>query len=356
MTEIAREKAGIIKPGAVAILASQPRRRPPNCSAGREVGAAVAREGWSSGCWIARVAVGGQVLTLQGLGGVYEEIFLPLHGAHQAQNAAVALAAVEAFFGAGAAAGRSTSTPSAPPLHPSDRPAGWRRFASAPTILLDAAHNPDGMAASVAALVEAFDFRRADRCGRRAGRQGRPRAAAIPRSRSRRDRHAQNSSRARCPRTPGRGRGRDLRRRPRHRRTTAGRRDRDGGPAGRRERRGLLAGAGVLVTGSVITAGEARDPACPAGIVTDDRDDAVDGRRRRTRSPSRADAAKPAASRRRSRSNSPRKSSRSGPRVPTNRSREHWPPSSGSRPFRAARAASNRADVGGLDRRQDRVC
>ena len=50
------------------------------------------------------VAVGGQVLTLQGLGGVYEEVFLPLHGAHQAQNAAVALAAVEAFLGAGAGA------------------------------------------------------------------------------------------------------------------------------------------------------------------------------------------------------------------------------------------------------------
>ena len=42
------------------------------------------------------------MLTLQGLGGVYDEIFLPLHGAHQAQNAAVALAAVEAFLGAGA--------------------------------------------------------------------------------------------------------------------------------------------------------------------------------------------------------------------------------------------------------------
>ena len=52
-----------------------------------------------------RVAVGGQMLTLQGLGGVYDDVFLPLYGAHQAQNAAVALAAVEAFFGAGAADG-----------------------------------------------------------------------------------------------------------------------------------------------------------------------------------------------------------------------------------------------------------
>ena len=55
------------------------------------------------------VAVGGQRLELQGLGGVYDEIFLPLHGEHQARNAALALAAVEAFFGAGADAS-STST------------------------------------------------------------------------------------------------------------------------------------------------------------------------------------------------------------------------------------------------------
>ena len=66
-----------------------------------EVGATVAREGREFGVLRRAVAVGGQVLTLQGLGGVYEDIFLPLHGAHQAQNAAVALAAVEAFFGAG---------------------------------------------------------------------------------------------------------------------------------------------------------------------------------------------------------------------------------------------------------------
>ena len=50
-------------------------------------------------------AGGGQLLELQGLGGVYSDVFLPLHGEHQAHNAALALAAVEAFFGAGSAEG-----------------------------------------------------------------------------------------------------------------------------------------------------------------------------------------------------------------------------------------------------------
>ena len=66
------------------------------------MGATVAREGLEYGVLDRRPAVGGQLLTLQGLAGVYDEVFLPLHGAHQAANAAAALAAVEAFLGGGA--------------------------------------------------------------------------------------------------------------------------------------------------------------------------------------------------------------------------------------------------------------
>ena len=66
--------------------------------------AAVAREDSEFAVLGRQVAIGGQMLELQGLGGVYSEIFLPLHGEHQAHNAAIALAAVEAFFGAGRAA------------------------------------------------------------------------------------------------------------------------------------------------------------------------------------------------------------------------------------------------------------
>ena len=74
---------------------------------GRGGRGSVAREGLEFGVLQREVAVGGQLLTLQGLGGMYDEVFLPLYGAHQAENAACALAAVEAFFGAAAAAQRA---------------------------------------------------------------------------------------------------------------------------------------------------------------------------------------------------------------------------------------------------------
>jgi dihydrofolate synthase/folylpolyglutamate synthase len=124
-----------------------------------EVGATIAREGSEFGVLRRAVAVGGQVLTLQGLGALYEEVFLPLHGAHQAQNAAVALAAVEAFLGAG------TSRALDPEVvregfAGATSPGRLERVRSAPTILLDAAHNPHGMAATVAALGEEFAFSR----------------------------------------------------------------------------------------------------------------------------------------------------------------------------------------------------
>src|SRR6476620_6576615 len=99
---IAEEKAGIIKPGSIAVLAQQaPEVAELLVSRAAEVGATVAREGVEFGV-VSRVpAVGGQVLSLQGLRGRYDEVLLPLYGAHQAQNAAVALAAVEAFAAGG---------------------------------------------------------------------------------------------------------------------------------------------------------------------------------------------------------------------------------------------------------------
>jgi dihydrofolate synthase/folylpolyglutamate synthase len=100
--DIAVEKAGIIKPGSVAVLAQQaPEVAEILLERAAEVGATVVREGAEFGV-VSRVpAVGGQVLALQGLRARYDEVFLPLYGAHQAQNAAVALAAVESFLGTG---------------------------------------------------------------------------------------------------------------------------------------------------------------------------------------------------------------------------------------------------------------
>jgi dihydrofolate synthase/folylpolyglutamate synthase len=99
------------------------------------------------------------VLSIQGLGGVYDEIFLPLHGAHQAQNAALALAAVEAFLGAGANRQLDPEVVREG-FSGASSPGRLERVRNAPTILLDGAHNPHGMAATVTALREEFAFGR----------------------------------------------------------------------------------------------------------------------------------------------------------------------------------------------------
>jgi dihydrofolate synthase/folylpolyglutamate synthase len=160
LTDIATAKAGIIHDGATLILAAQDEEAAePILERTEEVGATVVREGRDFGVLGRGLAVGGQVLTLQGLSGIYEDVFLPLHGAHQAQNAAVALAAVEAFLGAGA--GRALDGENVRSgFAGTSSPGRLERVRNAPTILLDAAHNPHGMAATVAALQEEFAFRR----------------------------------------------------------------------------------------------------------------------------------------------------------------------------------------------------
>ena len=162
VTAIAGEKAGIIKPGAVAVLAQQPvdaaevlLRRV------AEVGATVAREGLEFGVTRRELAVGGQLLGIRGLLGDYDDLFLPLFGAHQAGNAACALAAVEAFAGAGPDAGEPAALDvelvrSAFAMMSS--PGRLEVVRRSPLVIVDAAHNPAGMAATVAALSEAFTF------------------------------------------------------------------------------------------------------------------------------------------------------------------------------------------------------
>jgi dihydrofolate synthase/folylpolyglutamate synthase len=160
LADIATHKAGIVHSGATLILARQePEAAEVILERCAEVGATVAREGSEFGVLGRSLAVGGQVLTLQGLGAVYEDVFLPLHGAHQAQNAAVALAAAEAFLGAGKGRALDAETVRAG-FAGASSPGRLERVRTSPTILLDAAHNPHGMAATVAALTEEFDFRR----------------------------------------------------------------------------------------------------------------------------------------------------------------------------------------------------
>jgi dihydrofolate synthase/folylpolyglutamate synthase len=160
---IAREKAGIIKPGAVAVLAAQDKAVAEvlieRCL---EVGAQVAREGAEFGVRDREIAVGGQRIVLQGLSGAYDEIFLPLHGEHQAGNAALALAAAEALTGAGPASRldpevvRSAFAAVRSPGR-LERVAAGRDVA---TVLVDAAHNPHGARALAAALTTEFRFTR----------------------------------------------------------------------------------------------------------------------------------------------------------------------------------------------------
>jgi len=153
--EIAVEKAGIIKPGSVAILAQQTAEvAQVLITHAAEVCATVAREGVEFGV-VSRVpAVGGQTISLQGLRARYDDVFLPLYGAHQAQNAAVALAAVEAFTGDQPLAEEVVQEAFAAVTSPG-RLEIIRR---SPTIVLDAAHNPHGAEAAAAALEDSFAF------------------------------------------------------------------------------------------------------------------------------------------------------------------------------------------------------
>ncbi len=156
--DIALEKAGIIKPGGYLISAAQPLDAAQVLlEKAKDVGVPFRFEGVEFGVESRTVAVGGQVVTIQGIAGRYPELLVPLHGEHQAQNAAVAVAALEAFFGGekeldfevlqeGFAAVTS--------------PGRLEVVRTAPTIIVDAAHNPDGIKASAAALQEAFTFTR----------------------------------------------------------------------------------------------------------------------------------------------------------------------------------------------------
>lgn len=168
LTSIAGEKAGIIKRApdslvpvdTVAVIAEQdPEALEVLLRRAVEVDAAVARAGSEFRVLGRRIAIGGQQLELQGLGGVYDEIFLPLHGEHQAHNAALALAAVEAFFGAGAQRQLDVDAVRAG-FAAVTSPGRLERMRNAPTLFIDAAHNPAGAAALAATLTTEFDFRK----------------------------------------------------------------------------------------------------------------------------------------------------------------------------------------------------
>jgi dihydrofolate synthase/folylpolyglutamate synthase len=153
--DIAREKVGIIKPGSRVVCAAQAEDvEAVVAERATEVGATVLWEGRDFGVSQRVPAVGGQMLRLQGLRAEYDEVFLPLYGAHQGQNAAVALAAVEAFVGADPLDAELVRAA----FEEVTSPGRLEIIRRSPAIVLDAAHNPHGAAAVVHALEDSFTF------------------------------------------------------------------------------------------------------------------------------------------------------------------------------------------------------
>ncbi|WP_428980341.1 bifunctional folylpolyglutamate synthase/dihydrofolate synthase [Isoptericola cucumis] len=156
LAEIAAEKVGIVKDGATVVSAEQHpvvdellRERV------AETGAHAVREGVDADVAARHVAVGGQLVNLRTPAGLYTEVFVPLHGEHQAHNALLALAAVEQLLGGRALDGGVVETAFADVAVPGR----LELVRSSPTVLVDAAHNPHGAQSLVDALGEAFDLR-----------------------------------------------------------------------------------------------------------------------------------------------------------------------------------------------------
>jgi len=156
--EVAEEKAGIIKEGAIAVCGVQDDRDAAEVLVehAARVGARIVSEGIDFGVTARDVAVGGQQVSIRGLAAEYPDLYLPLHGTHQAQNAAVAVAAVEAFLGGGEQALDVDVLREA--LAGVESPGRLEVVRRSPTVLVDAAHNPAGVRALRQGLSDSFTF------------------------------------------------------------------------------------------------------------------------------------------------------------------------------------------------------
>lgn len=155
--QIAVEKSGIIKPDGVLVSAAQePEVAQVLLEAARSQQANFRFENIEFGITQRNVAVGGQQVSIQGLAANYTNMFLPLHGAHQCQNLAVAIAAVEAFLGAGEVAIDEETLQKG--LAQVTSPGRLELLRSNPSLVIDAAHNPHGIHATSATLRETFNF------------------------------------------------------------------------------------------------------------------------------------------------------------------------------------------------------
>ena len=166
--EIATTKAGIVKDGATLVTSLQPRAAQEAIARAAAAHDVVWRReldpeseyagqpGAGELSVVSRqLAVGGQLVTLATAAAVYEDVFIPLHGSYQAHNALLALAAVEAVMG-----GRALpATVVQDGLASATSPGRLEVLRASPTVLVDAAHNPHGVAALVEAVEEVFSLR-----------------------------------------------------------------------------------------------------------------------------------------------------------------------------------------------------
>jgi len=151
--DIASEKAGIIKEGATVVIGE---RDPAIVDIFSERARAVSAQAvWRCGedfaCLSSTVAHGGRVVDIRTPYAVYEDVFLPLLGAHQGDNAAVALSAAEAFF-----AGPLDEGLVCDALRSVSVPGRLEIVGRRPLVVLDGAHNPAGMSVLRTALEDEF--------------------------------------------------------------------------------------------------------------------------------------------------------------------------------------------------------
>ena len=147
---IAGEKAGIIKPGSTVVLGETDPGLAEIFKA--EPSAAVLNRDRDFGVSADRLAVGGRLLDLYTPRRRYDSVMLALHGRHQTDNAAVAVAAAESFFDAALPDGAVAEA-----LAEIRVPGRFEIADRHPLLVLDGAHNPDGAKAAAATLAEDFE-------------------------------------------------------------------------------------------------------------------------------------------------------------------------------------------------------
>ncbi len=160
VSAIARDKVGIFRPDAVAIVATE---NAMVVEIARERADHLGSDLWLTGerFELERndLALGGRVITVRTPYETYDEILVSLHGIHQGVNAATAITAAEAFLGRALGVDVVTATMSRARM-----PGRMEVIARDPTVVVDGAHNPAGVRALVATLDGAFDIRGERRC------------------------------------------------------------------------------------------------------------------------------------------------------------------------------------------------